>query len=180
MRVVLSAGEILPVRSELGLLEHRSFPFEADPKASAFVVDLQPELELIPGQERHLEVTVEGEALDRAEILVGMEGFGGHLVFPIAGLELASDNGGEGGEGHELRSYALPLNLLPHSWYAEELPEGVLFVTLRDAAGKTSHPGATGSITTPPPTGPQGVCKVGGTARYQYTGRSGRHHDRHP
>ena len=72
----------------------------------------------------------EGE-LEGAELLIGIEGFGGHLVVPVDGLEATFADDPEGETGGSYKTYGVPLSLFQTS----PAREWIVNMAVRDQYG---------------------------------------------
>lgn len=135
-RVFLADGPTLPIASKVGYARLESIDTEADPESQAWVINTSEELELRRGETGWLGLEIEG-LLDGGELLIGIEGYSGHLVVPMDTLEDFVDEENEPEEEPEPewqnRELSLPLELQGIYEFADPMQ---LWVNVRDFYGR--------------------------------------------
>jgi len=128
----------MPLFSEQAIFSRHTLPAGSDTETSARILAVEPEVVVVTGGEpTELLVTVEGDP-EGAALLLSVADASGHLVVPLAGLEIVAEEGDpENGEG--LTTYAVALNEWHHNHAAKTAGgQHVVSLALQDMAGRLS------------------------------------------
>lgn len=125
VQVFLNSGPLLPLTADTGNMELGALPSGDDLKARASLRQIAGDLSVVTGGTFQLGLDLQGNAVG-AQLLVGVQGSGGHLVIPLDEAQAQT--------GHASVSLRLP--------EGAQLPEQkgtlTLKVALRDAQGQVS------------------------------------------
>ncbi len=88
----LGGGPLMPFESEDGIRLMESIPAEGAPDAALFVTGLNIEqASIITGGMVDIDLQFEGDTND-GRVLIGLEGWGGHLLIPISSMQPVGDS----------------------------------------------------------------------------------------
>lgn len=93
VRIFRGSGPLMPLRSDVGVLEYGSFPAGGNQGASLNAVGVSADTSVISGGQFNIGVNYSG-ADPRAQALIGVDGYGGYLVVSLAVAKALAQKGG--------------------------------------------------------------------------------------
>ena len=144
VRPYLTSGEALPLTSPDGFLSRSTAAAEGFTDPAADILEMDGQLSGVAGDELTFGLLAAGDLRD-AELLISVEGYGGHLVVPLAGSDAGADDADdEEGASDEEAASEKPLDVrlvLPESAVLDEISRSYqVTVRLRDRYGSLSQP----------------------------------------